>query len=473
MRRLLAAAVLMALMPAAHAQDKGKSDFSANGEFRLRDTYEQNEMGNKNTKPASHNGVDQRFKMGLKFKANEKFSVHASLLQSASWGQPAGDATVGNRGTSNATSGIANTNERNFMSVNEAYATWMMSEDFHAKIGRMNYGFGDGSVMSVNDWQMQPYAFDGLTLNYEQEFGRFTFFTFKYRDYSSSVSSDPNAQTTTTSDPQHDAYGLVFDLKTMPEWLKMVNAHVIQDVGDSVWSSSAGSSSVNTTQNLNTLRAGVGAGFGMMGVDLKADYEMVKGKAADKAAGTGTVFEDSASTAKHDIAQNMYQLEVGYSMPALMGSRWYVGYHHDSGTSNSDTATKFNTYDGYFHDLHSGSGMMEIVGWGNLTMTDIGWTVKPTDSTDVGLQYSMFTKTNSEDVVNGGTYGKGLFMGGTKSGSSKIGNEVDLWAEHKYDGGLSMLARLGMFMPGDTLKDDSIKKGDSITQFMVQGKLVF
>ena len=42
---------------------------------------------------------------------------------------------------------------------------------------------------------------------------------FKYRDFYDTVTAG-SGNTSTTSDPQHDAYGLIFDLKTMPEWLK-------------------------------------------------------------------------------------------------------------------------------------------------------------------------------------------------------------------------------------------------------------
>src|SRR5688572_18578924 len=72
MRRLLAVAVLVAFMPTANAQDKGKSDFTHNAEFRVRDTFENNQSGSKDIKPTHHNGIEQRFKFGLGFKASEK-----------------------------------------------------------------------------------------------------------------------------------------------------------------------------------------------------------------------------------------------------------------------------------------------------------------------------------------------------------------------------------------------------------------
>ena len=467
MRRVLAAAVLVACVPIAHAQDKGKTDISATGEFRLRDTFQQNESGNSSVEPSHENGIDQRFKLGVNFRANEKFSATATLLQSASWGQTSTESTVGDRGQSSADPNSGD--ERNFMSVNEAYVTWMMTDSVRAKFGRMNFAFGDGAVMSTNDYQAQPYAFDGVAVNYEVEFGKFTAFAFKYRDFSNDLPA-------TTSDPQHDAYGLVFDLKTMPEWIKAINAHVIQDIGDAVWgqpSNPTGGSPVaaTTEQNFNALRYGLGAQFSFVGLDIKGDFEGVTGKNSFAQGGSGAV----SSSSVHGANQMMYQAELGYTLSGFMGSRFYVGYHQDSGTAASDQSTKDNTYDPYFYDKHTGSGLMELIAWGNLTSQDIGWTIKPTDSTDVGLIYWMFSKTKSDGIVNGGTYGQNLFGNGlnTTANNSTLGSEVDLWAEHRYEGGLSMLARAGMFMPGSALTDSTINKGSTVSQIMVQGKLSF
>src|SRR5205823_5132102 len=121
--------------PPTYAQDKGKPDFTHSAEFRVRDTFEQNESGDKTVKPSHHNGVAQRFKLGLGFRASEKLWVSATLLQAANWGQnstePLGDrASVATRQQGG--------DETNFMSVNEAYAIWMISEDLVAKVGRMN-----------------------------------------------------------------------------------------------------------------------------------------------------------------------------------------------------------------------------------------------------------------------------------------------------------------------------------------------
>ncbi len=467
----------------AQAQDKGKSEVSHTAEFRLRDAFEQNESGNASVKPNHHNAVDQRFKLGVGFRANEKFSLTATLLQSAAFGQTRTE-NINERGQTTSTPG--NLDERNFLSVNEAYVAWLMADDLNVKFGRMNYAFGDGAIMAVNDWQAQPYSYEGVEASYEAEFGRLQAFAFKMRDFSgSSPGSLTGTTKSTTSDPQRDSYGLVFDLKVMPEWLKLLNANFIQDVADGITDTSTGvGSTVQKNQSQKALRFGAAASVAYGMFDFKADYEGISGKNSDL----------GANTPVRLINASMYQGELGINFPTVMLSHVFLGFHVDSGMKQADATTADRTYDPYFYDKHSGSGLMELVAWGNLTYFSAGWTGKPSDTTDVGLAYYMFSKTEKEDMVRPGYYGKNLFLNATAcdptgavAGGSAcargIGNEIDLWAEHRYDGGLSLLGRLGYFMPGATLKNNWVREDNaseglvhqtaSLMQVMVQGKLTF
>lgn len=445
MRRVLAVAVLLAFMPTANAQDKGKADFSHNAEFRVRDTFEDGMTGMKAAadgvgKPSHHNGIEQRFKFGLGFKASEKFAMTATLLQASQWGQ-AGAATPGNFGSSDTTAAAG---EENFMSVNEAFGTWMMSEDFNIKFGRMNFGFGDGAAFSVNDWEQQPVSFEGLNFNYEAEFGRFHVFSFKVRDLYTGAAS-----TSLNSDPQQDAYGLVFDLKTMPEWLKNMHAYAVQTVMDPTAALAGG----------NELRYGLGANFMFAMVDLKAHYANVTGKSVTLAG------------AKTDVAAGMMQAEVGFNMSAFMGSRFFAGYYSDTG--NKSGTAKNEQYSAPFSEQHESNGLMDILTSGNLTDMWLGWTLKPMDNSTAGIAYHMFSKTVKDDGVNAGKYGGLLNASALDLTQTALGSEIDLWAEHNYGGGFTMTARLGQFMPGKAYKDATVSRKDAITQAMLEARLSF
>lgn len=462
MRRVLAAAVLVAFMPAAHAQDKGKSEFTHDAEYRVRYDYFQNITGQKDV-VGNTSAFDHRFKLDLGFRANEKVSAGVTLLHNATWGM--GDNNT--VGTYDATTGAGTKTEQNFMAVNQAYANWMVNDAWSVKFGRMNYQIGDGTIMGLNDWEATPYAYEGALVNWQAEFGRFQAFGFKYHD-SKGIATSLTA-TDSDPDPETNAFGLNFDLKTMPEWLKVVNAHVIATNGAATQDGTSTYNAQTTQDGQSTVRYGAKAGFGFSIVDLSAWYEGQSGKLHHLATAAHTKTDN---TVKGDLIQ----AEVGVNLPEFMGSRIYFRFHQDSGDKDS-TDQDAGTYDGYFTTKHCSTGCMDLFGWGNMTFWNLGWTAKPTDNTDVGVSYWMFSRTekglNAAGVVNG-DYGSGL-VGTTStangSTSDKIGSEVDLWATHKYDGNLWTTARIGYFSPDTYLKDAS--KKDGITQVMLEGKFTF
>jgi len=455
MRRVLALASLVAFMPTANAQDKAKSDFSHNAEFRSRYFYTQNPGASKRTQ-GNESGIENRFKLGTSFRANEKFSATLTLLHASNMGQTSTE-TQGDFGT--ATGG----QEENFLSVNEAYGTWNFSDDWNFKFGRQNFQIGDGYVMGVNDWEQQPFAFEGAVGNWEAEFGRFQLFAFKYREMGS-LTGTAAATNSASADPEHNAYGVNFDLKTMPEMLKTVNVHVIKDNADAI--DAATGTTVGGTQGQDTLRYGANVGLNFSIVDLKLWY----------AANSGDYKQIATGGAKTelDAKQHMYQAEVGVNLEGFMGSRVWFQYHQDSGDDNN-ADREAGTYDAYFYERHANAGMMDLFSWGNLTYMQLGWTGKPMDSTTVGLSYTRFQLTEASATSAGFTAGR---MGGrlnTTGTATKdeLGDEIDLWAEHNYDGGLATVLRFGYFMPGDRFDGITPAANDEIMQVMVEGKLTF
>ena len=452
MRRLLALAALVAVVPLANAQDKGKSEFTPSAEYRPRYFFMQNPSGGK-----GHDSfAEHRFKAGLHFKANEKYSGHMTLLHAADFG---GDGTnnIGQTNASEANTLTDNNNQENFLNVNEAYMNWMVSDDFTMRIGRMNFQIADGTVFAYNDWEQNPGAFDGLTGTWEAEFGRFTGFVFNYEERTQGTGE--------AADPKHTAYGLSFDLKSMPDWMKMVNVHVIQDNNDAVKTSAAATAPGTTVQSNDaqkTLRYGLGLGFNFGMIDAKAHYAAQSGDYR-------SVATNGAKTSL-DAKGMMYQAELGFNLESFMASRFHVMYHVDSGDANG-TDGDAEQYDPYFYEQHANAGLMDLFGWGNLTHIAIGWTLKPTDRTDYGVSYNMFSRTESKGTTNFGRFGAGLGQG---SGTSdKLGDEIDLWTEHRYDGGLSTMLRLGYFMPGDRYDNTTTKKDEAIMHVAVEGKLTF
>jgi len=457
MRRLLAAAVLVAFMPTAHAQDKAKGDFTHNAEYRIRDTYMKNESAGAENKRNTSNDIQHRFKLGLGFKANEKLSAQLTMLATATMGQGQND-TVGQHEDS--------------AYIHEMYANWMMTDDMNLKVGRMEYQMGDGSFMGINDWEANPNAFEGALATYEMDFGKLQAFAFKYREY-----LDNGNQTSATLDPERNAYGLSFDVKTLPEMIKAANIHVVKDISDTVDNNNtggtAGGATVQSPDGQNLLRWGAHVGAEMANVSLKGWYEAYTGKNKYESFAAGA---NNLPLVEHDAKANMMQIEVGYSMPSMMESRFHFTWHKSTGDASSTDNTD-GTYDAYFFEQHENAGLMDLFNWGNLNYMQLGWMGKPMDNTTVGLTYTMFKRNEGTTAPVAGVYGDklntALTSSTTQSTDDKLGNEIDLWAEHKYDNGLSMIARVGYFTVGDAYKNSTPNLDGNITQVMLQGKMSF
>ncbi len=175
MKKLIALAALVAAMPVANAQDKGKSEFTPSAEYRPRYFFMQNKAGVE----GNDSFAEHRFKLGMHYKANEKLSAHMTLLHAADFGTADSANPVGSTNAGDSNNTFDSNNQENMLNVNEAYMNWMVSDDFSLRIGRMNFQIADGAVFAYNDWQQNPGAFEGMTGTWEAEFGRFHRFCFQ------------------------------------------------------------------------------------------------------------------------------------------------------------------------------------------------------------------------------------------------------------------------------------------------------
>jgi hypothetical protein len=316
-------------------------------------------------------------------------------------------------------------------------------------------------LVGANDWEAMPYSFEGLASVWEQEFGTITFAAVKLRELTG---------TSASGDPEHNLYGINFDLKAKPEMLKMFNLHVLKNNSDAIDSASAvGGTMATSKDGFDTIRYGTMAGLAFGPVDLNLWYELQGGKVKNINAGTKT---------EYDYKGNMMQAQVAFNMPSMMGSRFHLTYHKDSGDGDA-TDKELGTYDSYATEKHNSAGAMDLFGWGNLTFIQLGWMAKPQDKTDVGLQFTMFSLTeNSTTGTPGwtqGTYGGDLNGATQKNDADKLGNEIDLWATHHYDANFSNTFRVGYFMPGDRFEPAAPTQAstDKILHVMIEGKATF
>lgn len=434
MRKLVALLATLAFLPVAKAADS-KADFSANAEFRLRYQYDQNISGQKDADTAIDD-FNHRLKMDFGFKSGEKFAAKVTLIHNALWG----DAGATNS-AAEIPDGIGNAN--NMVLVNQAYGTWMMNDAWTLKFGRGGLNLADGSVISQNDWEAVPHSYEGLLTNWEHEMMRLNLFVVRAEDALTSANGN--------DDPQTTFFGGAVDVKHLPEFIKTLNVHLLQLNADERTIPGP------AQYGKSVMRYGLVLGGDMSGFDYKLDYAANDGKA--RVNGT-----------KIDLKGQMYHLDLGFSMPEMMKSRVHFAYHSDTGDKSS-SATKDESYDAFHYDRHGAAGLMDVFGWGNLTFINLGFTAQPMDQLEVGLHYWKFDMSEANATPTAGLNGGDFVNGGSASTSKALGQEIDLAATKKYDGGLAMTAWAGMFMPGTFFKDNSQK--DTYTQIFLEGKMTF
>jgi hypothetical protein len=381
----------------------------------------------------------QRTSLGLNFKKGDSLSGRVRLLHSARWGAVNGTDVV-QPNASNANS---------LAYIQEGWLAWNFAENMTAKWGRMALmTVADGTVVSTNEWLQNPYAVDALALMGDYSFARIAFMGVKAADVSAPIA--------TNADPETVFYGLSFDVKNLPDALKGVNLHAIQQSTDE--SASAGTS---------LTRYGLTVSGDMMGLDYRLTYAMAAGKTIS--AGTST-----------DIKSSMIDAGIGYSMADFRNARIGLIYHMDSG-NDQDTANGSERYQGFFYERHKNAGRMDLIGWGNLTNIDVQATMDLTENSMIGLNYIMFSRSSDKDTASletyssagTGTLGSLTATDATANTDKTIGSEIDVYLTHKYDNGLELTARYGMFSAGEYLKKSIRNDLKSVTQMMLEARATF
>ena len=450
MKKLIA---LLALAGVATTALGEGADFSHNAEFRLRYTLDQEIDGNSDNSASSQNRWDQRFRWGTTFRAGEKLTAHLGLIHAAQWGHsefmmPSG--TAGETGDPGIAVMTGTSNGENMLLVNEAYGSWMATDELLIRFGRGGLNMGDGRVIGLNAWGATQNAFEGALFTYDKEMARFNMFGVKVADWA------PNAGTS-VSDPEVNMWGFAMDWKSLPEWLKMAHLHVLQtNVDDNTAATSA--TPFGGVPKESKMRYGIVLSGDTHNVDYRLTYAAHSGE-----------FDSALTGGKLDREGSMMDVEVGYAMPDMMNSRVSFLYHSDTGTSAS--ATKAETYDAFYYTKHDKAGLMDIFEYGNLTFMQVAWTMDLTDDMSLKAQYLMFSQTEKDSTAGTSTGANGgTWAGESDNAEDALGTEIDLEVTKKYEGGFMMTARLGMFSPGDEFKGGA---EDSYNQFMLEGKMTF
>lgn len=432
MKRLVLLAGALVVSTAAQAQD---SEFKHNGEFRVRYYNDMTPSGDKNT-PLNKSDVEGRATVGLTMRKGENVQAHVSLIHGTIFGA---DKTAS---TAPGSAGYTTATTDNLFLVNQAYGWWKAADGLTFKIGRQHVVIADGSVFSADNWRVVPHTHEGLMVGYDTDFAMFSLYLVK--------DAELNGTGNPESDPERNNTILSVDLKNMPEAVKTANLHLLQ---------SKGSETTGTARGiLDVMHIGLTVGGDVSNIMYKVTAAMQSG-ALSKTAAVETKLETS-----------MFDVMVGYSMPETMGLKLSANYHMDSGDDSADNTA--STYQSLYYDSHKYAGLMDILGWGNLTYWNVNASVMPAEDLEVGLGLYGFSKSK-ENGASTQTSRPGGTTAGALANKADLGMELDVYATKKYAGGFQIDAHLGAFMPGSAFKDAAVKKEATIMQAMVMGTMTF
>jgi hypothetical protein len=441
MKRLVLMVATLGIATSAMAQD---ADIKNSGEFRLRYDNVMDKDATANTAD-SHSNFMHRFKWNITARKGENLQAMLGLIHGARWGydtaaQANGGATVPGNGMGGATG-----SSEDSIIVNRAWGWWKSSDALSFKFGRMGIEIADGAVFSENDWEAIPTMHEGVMGLWDMDFAKIGLFGVKNFD----VDTNPGG------DPERNIYGVSLDLKNMPEAIKTANIHFLQD--------SINAGGVFTSGSTNRQHIGATVGGDVAGFLYKGTLGYQTGK-------------NALAGVKTDLNAMMYDLMLGYGLPEIMGLKVSAGYHMDTGDKTVGD-TKNEQYDPLFYDRHNYAGLMDVVGWGNLTYWNVNASLMPMETVEAGLGFYMFSKTESAGTVNAmAPAGQATtwFSGVTTPGSSKeLGSEIDLYANKAYDNGLKIGVRYSMFMAGKYLTDGTPKADEDPSEIFAQASLSF
>lgn len=431
MKRLV---TIMAAMSVASLATANDTTWGWDANTRIRHEMHSNPAGTEggSLTTEDYSFTEQKTTLGLNFNKGDKFKGAISLIHAFNWGDngagnfdgefnsPSGGGTVGHP------NGIDD--QQNLLLVNEAWLWWGFNDSFSAAAGRGGIEVADGKVISTNSDEITPNAFEGLRLMYDHAMVTTTGYLIKVSDVFNAREQEatPGTGGEFTNDPGTELLGLTFDVKGMPEFLKMFNIHVFQVNSDGVGGPSS---------NFMTIGAALGGAI-IPGLSYTANYVTQSGEESD------TV----------DSSGSMYDVSLKYSMPEMMGFWVMAGMHSDSGDDgNSDDEDE--GYQALFYNRHNNAGLMDVLEWGNLTYTQFGVGMTAMDIA-FAVNYYMFKLTDDTSGVTVGKNGNFLTSGGAPAGEDNIGSELDITASGKCPvTGLNLGVRYGMFMPGDLFVD--------------------
>lgn len=279
------------------------------------------------------------------------------------------------------------------------YGIWNMTDELQLQLGRIPYEI-EPSVLSQNDYELFPYVFDGVFLNYSAKSVILNIW-----------GAYPPSKRLGAMEKTEFKYslGAELEVKIIPEFFKKINFYLIYLTR-----------SFEETETIKSNRYGLNIEGEIL--NWKIDYNI------------SIIGQESGL--KFNPEDTMYDVEAGYSQPEWYDSRVFIAYHRDT-----------KNYNPWLYDRHEKGGLMDMLQWGNLTYILVGYNVSLPGDFSVKLKFLRFQRTTNHPFYLG-WYGA-LFSKEQPSDNNlkNLGNELDLQITKDFGSGFQTHFLGSFFIP--------------------------
>lgn len=331
--------------------------------------------------------------------------------------------------------------------LHQAYLTLGNAKEFPltARIGRQELSYGDQRVIGKSDWSNFGRSFDAIKLRFENDFGWIDAFAGRL--------VIPNDGNFNVSNDYDYLSGLYAGSKKLMPWqdtqVYFLARNASPDAANAISPGFPGSPSTQRDiYTVGTLWKSDPERFCGWDYSIEALYQF------------GSVY-NAAQDDRLDQRSFAVFLSTGFTWKEAWGTP-RIGLAYDFGSGDSDpTDGKVETLENLFGTSHRPYGLMDLAGARNMHIPKLEFSIKPVKGLTVSADYLAFFLADTDDFfypeAGGGRSGNGY--GINRGYGSYAGSEIDLYANYAINKWSNYQIGYGHFFPGDYVKDTAAGAG--------------
>lgn len=356
-----------------------------------------------------------RIRVGLDHQFNDNWQARISLQDSRVFGWGFEDKDWANTEFG----GMENNPQSDSMELGQ---TWIQYKDanFMAKVGRQAIHYGNNRVFGPGAWKNSgKWIWDAAKVRLKQEKHWIDAF------YGKTMLHDPNEL---SLDHRHGftGSGLYGHIQAMDSLV--IEPMVFTKFNDESLD----------YQEKDLFYYGARALYKDSGVTVDTTYLIQKGE----------VLNNAGKSVDSDAYG--YNLDVNYRF----SPKWMLGVTHAFASGDDKSTAENERFDGAYGAADKYYGRLNLMGWSNLVDYGLLANYRPNRDWEIQAEYHQFYADVVEDTWRAYKAATATAANNPlKASSDHYGNEFDLTATYKYSQNWNFQAGVGVFMPGDAIKE--------------------